>query len=30
MIYYKKVVNENELKEIDIKSHTCYYFADMI
>ena len=30
IIYYQKTESKNELKEIDIKNHTCYYFNDVI
>ena len=30
IIYYKKVESKNELKEIDIRNRTCYYFDGII
>ena len=30
IIYYENIESTNELKEIDIKNHTCYYLDDII
>ena len=30
IIHYEKMESKNELKEIDIKNRTCYYFDDII
>ena len=27
---YKKLESKDELKEVDINNHTCYYFNDII